>query len=85
MTTGVDTAPPEALPVAMLDSTTRAALPPLKISMHVWNVEPAQRFVIIDGHRLGEGGKLDDAIIDTITREGLILGWRDLRIAVERP
>lgn len=71
--------------IADLDSSTRAALPPLKLTMHVWNADPSLRFVIIDGHRLGEGGKLDDAVIDTITRDGLILGWRGLHIAVGRP
>lgn len=76
---------PRIASIADLDSSTRAALPPLKLTMHVWNADPALRFVIVDGHRLGEGGKLDDAIIDTITRDGLILSWRDLHIAVGRP
>lgn len=84
-TLAASTDAPRIASIADLDSSTRAALPPLKLTMHVWNTDPALRFVIVDGHRLGEGGKLDDAVIDTITRDGLILGWRDLHIAVGRP
>lgn len=68
-----------------LDGTLRAALPPLKLSMHVWNNEPTQRFVILDGQRLGEGSRLGEAHIESITREGLILAWRNQRISIRRP
>ena len=42
-----------------LSTTDRQALPPLKLSMHLWNADPARRFVILDGNRVGEAWKID--------------------------
>lgn len=64
-----------ALPrIADLPVAERAALPPLKLSMHVYADDPAQRFVILDGRRLGEGGALAEGVlVQSIGREGLVL------------
>src|SRR3990167_6855381 len=51
-----DDSPMESLPtVAVLDSGTRASLPPLKLSMHVFGQDPAKRFAIIAGQPGGGG------------------------------
>lgn len=64
-----------ALPrIADLPAAERAALPPLKLSMHVYAEDPAQRFVILDGRRLAEGGVLAEGVlVQSIGREGLVL------------
>lgn len=89
-----ETAPPPAptapsgngrvLDIAELDPGTRQALPPLKLSMHLWNEVPAQRFVILDGRRLGEGDRIGEASIVRIERDGVLLQWqgRGIRIPV---
>jgi general secretion pathway protein B len=58
----------------------RKALPPLKLSMHLWNTDPARRFVIIDGNRLREGDRAGDAVVTAITEDGVVLDWNGRRI-----
>jgi general secretion pathway protein B len=74
--------PPPAAPASTapgIDAPDIAAtaLPPVKLSMHMWDADPARRFVILDGQRMGEGdrsGGLDVIAIDrkgvTIERDG---------------
>ena len=66
-----------------LDPGTRKSLPPLKMSMHMWNDDSARRFVILDGHRLGEGDMLGDVTIESITRDGVIVNWQGSRLRVD--
>jgi general secretion pathway protein B len=49
-----------------------------------WNPDPAQRFVILDGQRLGEGDRAGDASIVRIERDGVLLEWhgRGIRVPV---
>jgi general secretion pathway protein B len=58
----------------------RKALPPLKLSMHMWNDDPAQRFVILDGNRLHEGDRTGDAVVAAITSDGVVLDWNGRRL-----
>lgn len=83
-------APPPALPptgsvvsLANLDPATRKLLPPLKLSMHLWNETPAQRFVILDGERLREGDLIGELVIERITRDGAVLVWRGGQLKIE--
>ena len=65
-----------------LDPAQRKSLPPLKLSMHMWNDDPTQRFVILDGTRLREGDRIGDAVVTTISREGVVLDWEGRRLLV---
>ena len=65
-----------------LDPEQRKSLPPLKLSMHMWNDDPAQRFVILDGNRLREGDRIGDAVVTAISREGVVLDWEGRRLLV---
>ena len=58
-----------------LGSEERKQLPPLKLSMHMWNNASAQRFVIIDGARLGVGDRLGALVIADILPDGVLLDW----------
>jgi general secretion pathway protein B len=51
----------------------RKQLPAMKLSMHMWNERPAQRFVIIDGQRYVEGDRIGSAVVDAIDSDGVIL------------
>jgi len=51
----------------------RKLLPEMKVSMHMWNERPAQRFVIIDGQRYTEGDRIGGAVIDAIDTDGVVL------------
>jgi general secretion pathway protein B len=58
-----------------LGSDERGQLPPLKLSMHMWNEVPAQRFVIIDGNRLGIGARIGMLTVADIVNDGVVLDW----------
>ena len=53
----------------------RKALPPLRLSMHLWNDDPARRFVILDGERLAEGDRIGNLVVTRIVRDGVVLDW----------
>jgi general secretion pathway protein B len=58
-----------------LGSEERGQLPPLKLSMHMWNDVPAQRFVIIDGNRLDIGAHIGALTVADIVSDGVVLDW----------
>jgi general secretion pathway protein B len=79
-------APPagdQPLALADLDPATRKQLPPLKLSMHLWNETASQRFVILDGQRLKEGDALGEIVVERISRDGAVLAWRGSRLKIE--
>lgn len=91
-----DTAPPapqtqtpspatgdQIVSLADLDPEVRKQLPPLKLSMHLWNEAPSQRFVILDGQRLKEGDVLGEIVVERISRDGAVLVWRGSRLKIE--
>jgi general secretion pathway protein B len=81
-------APPaeDALPtLAILSPGERAALPALKLSMHVWNETPAKRFAIVDGQRIVEGAQLGGAVVTQIRRDGVELDVNGRRVLLPRP
>ena len=69
--------------LADLDPEARRQLPPLKLSMHLWNETPSQRFVIVDGQRLKEGDVLGEIVVERIARDGAVLVWRGNRLKIE--
>ncbi|GAA4869293.1 general secretion pathway protein GspB [Luteimonas vadosa] len=72
-TTPTSRAAPAVPTVAELPAAERDQLPPLKLTMHMWNERPAQRFVILDGNRHGEGDRIGDATITRIDPDGVTL------------
>jgi general secretion pathway protein B len=72
-------------PVAVLDPSTRGALPPMKMSMLVYNADPAQRFAIVDGQRVAEGAQIGSAIVLEIRRDGVLLDVAGRRVLLPRP
>ena len=70
------------LQLSDLSAEERKSLPPLKLSMHLWNPDPAQRFVILDGNRVGEGDRVGDAVVAAITADGVELDWNGRRLQV---
>jgi len=78
------TSPGRALSLSDLSSDERKALPPLKMSMHLWNEDASQRFVIIDGDRLHEGDRIGNAVVTAILSDGVLLDWngRQLKLPI---
>lgn len=72
----------EPVRLADLSADQRRQLPPLKISMHMWNPSPAQRFAIVDGKRVGEGDRIGDSVVEAITADAVVLAWNGQRLQV---
>jgi general secretion pathway protein B len=68
------------LQLSDLSAAERKSLPPLKVSMHMWDGDPARRFVIVDGNRLVEGDRVGDAVVTAITADGVLLDWNGRRL-----
>ncbi|GHD64553.1 hypothetical protein GCM10007164_00390 [Luteimonas padinae] len=74
-----------ALRIAGLSSSQRERLPELKLSLHMWNEDPARRFAVIDGQRRVEGDRLGDAAITAIDRDGVLLDLDGQAVRVPLP
>jgi len=83
------TAPPDVpatTQLSALSEAERAGLPPLRLSMHVFNAEPSRRFVMIDGKRHAEGEPLAAEVkLVEIRREGAVVDIRGRLVLIERP
>jgi general secretion pathway protein B len=70
----------DILQLSDLSAAERKSLPPLKVSMHMWDGDAARRFVIVDGSRLVEGDRIGDAVVTAITTDGVLLDWNGRRL-----
>ncbi|MEM7053183.1 MAG: general secretion pathway protein GspB [Pseudomonadota bacterium] len=67
-----------------LPLAVRQDLPDLDVAVHVFANDPANRFVLINGERYGEGDRLAPGIVlDEITREGAMVDFRNYRILLQ--
>jgi hypothetical protein len=62
--------------VNALPADLRKALPPLQLSMHMWDPDPAKRFVILDGDRHVEGDSVGPMRIRRIDAAGVLFDWQ---------
>jgi general secretion pathway protein B len=59
------------------------ALPDLRLDLHVYAVNPADRFVFINMRKLREGESLPEGVrVDEITQNGVELSYRGKRFAI---
>lgn len=72
--------PDVPLKLSDLSTEERQQLPALKVSMHMWAPDAANRFAIIDGTRVNEGDRLGDATIEAIQPDSVMLSWRGRHI-----
>ncbi len=68
-----------ALPYAQ-----RRGIPEIKLSMHVYAAEPAQRFVIVNGNRQVEGDTFEGLKLIEIRNDGIVLEREGLRFVYPR-
>jgi general secretion pathway protein B len=70
---------------AELPFSVRKALPALKLSMHVYAADPAQRFVILNDSRMVEGDKTSDEVtLREIRPDGVVLEFQGQRFFYPR-
>lgn len=80
--------PPAPSPAAGMDAIPDIAstgLPPVKLSMHMWDATPSRRFVILDGQRLGEGERSGEWTVSEIRRDGVVVERNGQRARIPLP
>lgn len=83
-TASSSTAAPTPSPTPSPDIAA-TALPPVKLSMHMWDADPARRFVILDGQRMGEGDRSGGLSVIAIDRTGVVVERDGQRAHVALP
>ena len=74
-----------AQPYSELPFSFRKSLPELRLSMHVYMADPAQRFVILNDSRITEGDKTnDDVFVREIRPDGAVLEFQGQRFFYPR-
>jgi general secretion pathway protein B len=62
-----------------------AGLPELRLSLHVYDADPARRYVLLNSTRLRESETTPDGIrLERVTETGVILSWRGRRFTIPR-
>lgn len=65
--------PPPRAAANEVPDIASTGLPPVKLSMHMWNEDPARRFVILDGKRMGEGDRINGISVLAIDHKGVVI------------
>ena len=79
--------PGEPAPIGYweLPDSIRAEVPEIKFSVLVYAADPEDRFVLINGQRLGEGDSAQPGLeVKEIRREGVVFSYRLYQFLVER-
>ncbi len=72
-------------PAASQVSTDTSALPPIKLSMLIWDEAPSRRFVILNGQRMAEGDHYGAMTVVAIERGGVVVESNGTRTRVPLP
>lgn len=80
-----DPGEPEPISYWELPDAVRADVPEIKFNVLVYATKPEDRFVLINGQRLGEGGNVQPGlVVKEIRRDGVIFSYRLYQFLVER-
>jgi general secretion pathway protein B len=72
---------PSATPLSEMPPAYRADFPALTVEVHVWDSDPAKRFVLVNGHHYNEGDTLAQGPrLAEIAQDGLVLEYHGSRV-----
>ncbi len=77
--------PPDPVEVPVISDIDATSLPPVKLSMHMWDALPGKRFVILDGQRMAEGDRNGEVTVVAIERDGVVVERNGKRARVPLP
>jgi general secretion pathway protein B len=86
-TTTKEFRPGEPAPISYweLPDSVRADLPEIKFSVLVYAIKPDDRFVLMNGQRLGQGDTVQPGlVVKEIRRDGVVFNYRLYNFIVER-
>jgi len=66
-------------------SNDTSMLPPVKLSMHMWDDVPSRRFVILNGQRMVEGDRYGEITVLAIERAGVVVESNGAKARVPLP
>ncbi len=66
-------------------SNDTSMLPPVKLSMHMWDEAPSRRFVILNGQRMAEGDRHGPISVIEIERNGVVVESNGTQARVPLP
>ncbi|MEO5962789.1 MAG: general secretion pathway protein GspB [Thermomonas sp.] len=66
-------------------SNDTSTLPPIKLSMHMWDDAPSKRFVILNGQRMAEGDRYGEITVLAIERAGVVVESNGSKARVPLP
>jgi|SRR5882724_10101186 len=75
---------PAVQPYYELPFSVRKDLPAIKLSIHVYAPEPAQRFIILNDSRMGEGDSQDELALREIRPDGAVFEFHGQRFFYPR-
>ena len=76
---------PEPISYWELPDAVRANVPEIKFNVLVYATNPEDRFVLINGQRLGEGSSTEPGlVVKEIRRDGVVFSYRLYQFLVER-
>jgi len=76
---------PQPISYWELPDAVRTDVPVMKFSVLVYAGEPADRFVLINGQRLGEGDSFQQGlVVEEIRRDGVVFSYRLYKFLIER-
>lgn len=76
---------PEPIGYWELPDSIRTDVPEIKFSVLVYAANPSDRFVLVNGQRLGEGDSLKPGlVVKEIRRDGVVFSYRLYQFLVER-
>lgn len=72
-----------ALPSVSDLQLSGTALPELRLALHVYDRNPANRYVLLNSQRMREGDSTAEGVVlDRITEAGAVLSWRGQRFRI---
>jgi general secretion pathway protein B len=75
---GLDSALPTAAELGA------SGLPEMRLALHAFDENPANRYVLLNSQRLREGETMQDGVrVERITADGVILSWRGQRFRLQ--
>lgn len=71
--------------VHQIDFEIRKNIPPIKLNIHIYDPDPENRMVILNGVRYAAGESIEDLVmVEEINQEGVVLRFEDIKFLIPK-